>query len=384
MADSLNIVLLEPYSGGSHAAFNESLIEHSRHHYELITLPARKWKWRMRGAAIWFAQDGNNWMPLPSSKDGGGGGDRAVDLILTNDMLSVADLRALLPPHLASVPIVCYFHENQLTYPVPNEADRDYQYGMTNITSCLTADSVWFNSHYHLEAFLKAADSLLRRMPDFVPKRVADSIRSKSRVLYPPVDVPDELASPAKPTDRPLTILWCHRWEYDKNPEPFFEALLELDSRGLPFELVLLGEQFRTAPAVFESSWERLRRHIVHAGFMPDRQQYLQQLVQCDLVVSTAIQENFGIAVVEAILAGCQPLLPNRLAYPELIPEKWRRVCLYDGDDQLFERLHRAITGPGRLAPNDLQKLKVAVRGRFNAVQAVELLDNACLSVVDR
>ncbi len=104
----------------------------------------------MRGAAIWFAHQDDAWQSP--------GGGAAPDVILCNDMLSVSDLRGLLEPRLRDVSIVCYLHENQLTYPIPVEQDRDFQYGMTNITSCLAADAVWFNSRFHLEDFLAAED----------------------------------------------------------------------------------------------------------------------------------------------------------------------------------------------------------------------------------
>ena len=37
-------------------------------------------------------------------------------------------------------------------------------------------------------------------------------------------------------------------------------------------------------------------------------------------MLSTARHEFFGVAVVEALLAGCLPWLPDRLSYPELLP----------------------------------------------------------------
>ncbi|MGB2987990.1 MAG: DUF3524 domain-containing protein, partial [Phycisphaerae bacterium] len=86
--------MLEPYYGGSHAAFVDVLVQRSRHRITLATLPARKWKWRMRAAAIWFARDASEWM----RRDGG-----PIDVILVNDMLSVADLRALRPAELRMV-----------------------------------------------------------------------------------------------------------------------------------------------------------------------------------------------------------------------------------------------------------------------------------------
>ncbi len=367
MPRSLHVAILEPYYGGSHAAFVDALIAGSRHRCTLSTLPARKWKWRMRGAAIWFARDDRSWMTQ--------GGNGPIDLILVSDMLGVSDLRALLPVAMGSVPIVSFFHENQLTYPLPAHEERDFQYGMTNITSCLAADAVAFNSRFHLDDFLTAVTALLAKMPDYVPADVVLDIRRKSTVLSPPVCV-DPADRPAGPADKPWTILWCHRWEFDKNPEPFFDALIRLDEAGCGFDLVLAGQQFRTAPPVFEDAWDRLGRHIIHAGYIADRAAYVDLLRRCDLVVSTAIQENFGIAVLEAILAGCQPLLPNRLAYPEIIPPDLHEHCLFPSDDRLYPHLARVLDGPGRLSENARIWLQKSVENRFGARSAVPALDD--------
>lgn len=367
MTDKRNVAILESYYGGSHAAFVDTFVAHSRHRCRLATLPARKWKWRMRGAAIWFARNSGDWL-----FDANG---RAVDLILCSDMLSAADLRALLPPQCRAIPIACYFHENQLTYPLPDESQRDFQFGMTNVTSCLAADAVWFNSQFHRDDFLSAAAKLLHLMPDCVPEGIIDSISVKSEVLPPPVDVAQ--SRPNRLLKGSPTILWCHRWEFDKNPEPFFEAVLKLDRSGRDFKLVLLGEQFRTAPSVFADSWPQLEHHIVHAGFIPDRESYLNALSRCDFVISTAIQENFGIAVAEAVLCGCRPLLPNRLAYPELIPPELHESCLYEGDAALFDCLARLLAGKNALPDESMDSLQNWVFDRFGCANAVARLDQA-------
>ncbi|MBU0716605.1 MAG: DUF3524 domain-containing protein [Planctomycetes bacterium] len=367
-ADRLRVAVLEPYYGGSHAQFVDTVVRNSRHEYVVATMPARKWKWRMRGAALWFSREDNAWLGRASG-DG-------PDVILCNDMLSVADLRALLPRARRGIPIACYFHENQLTYPLPAEDERDYQYGMTNITSCLAADVVWFNSMFHLEDFLTAVGGLLAKMPDCVPPGIVEAIRQKSDVRPPPVDVASDDRRRQRGCAEPLAIVWPHRWEFDKNPEAFFDALLRLDEAGCDFRVVLLGEQFRTAPPVFESSWSRLKTHIVHAGFLPDRAAYLSILRGCDVVVSTAIQENFGIAVAEAILAGCQPLLPNRLVYPELVPEHLHADCLYSSDIDLFDRLRLLTEHSGVLERPCAKALQAHLREKCGVTRAVGRLDD--------
>jgi glycosyltransferase involved in cell wall biosynthesis len=357
------VLVLEPYYGGSHRAFVDTLQQHSRHTYEICSLPARKWKWRMRGAAIWFAQQLAGRSP-------------DVDLILTSDMLSVTDLRALLPAGWQGVPIACYFHENQLTYPLSEDDWRDYQFGFTNITSCLAADALWFNSQAHLDAFLAAAGELLACMPDHVPTALPEQIAERAVVLWPPVaGPPASLPPPERTSNPPIRILWSHRWEYDKNPELFFRTLFRLMDDGQDFRLILLGESFREAPAVFGEAWQRLQTRVLHAGFVPDRDAYWERLQSADIVASTAIQENFGISVVEAMLAGCWPVLPHRLSYPEILPNEFHTDCLYEDDNAFLPALANLLQNG--LDSLRLTRLQPAIREHHDVVSRTAALDAA-------
>jgi glycosyltransferase involved in cell wall biosynthesis len=94
---------------------------------------------------------------------------------------------------------------------------------------------------------------------------------------------------------------------------------------------------------------------VVARGFL-DRPDYEALVDRADVVVSAAKGENFGIAVVEAIAAGAWPVLPDALAYPEIIPVSHHNDCLY-GEGDLGKRLaeviaHRAAgaSAPGGLA----------------------------------
>ena len=60
MAGSMRVLCIEPFCGGSHGAFVGTLREGlSGFGVELtmLTMPARHWKWRMRGAVPWLRQE---------------------------------------------------------------------------------------------------------------------------------------------------------------------------------------------------------------------------------------------------------------------------------------------------------------------------------------
>jgi glycosyltransferase involved in cell wall biosynthesis len=116
----------------------------------------------------------------------------------------------------------------------------------------------------------------------------------------------------------------------------------------LDFRLALAGSNVRQQPEEFEAAKARLGERVVHFG-RAERSAYHRLLWDADIVVSTAIHEFFGIAVVEAIACDCFPILPKRLAYPELlsetfVPPEIRGRCLYRSFEGLVDRLTWALT----------------------------------------
>jgi glycosyltransferase involved in cell wall biosynthesis len=257
--------------------------------------------------------------------------------------MGLADFKALAGS--ACPPALVYFHENQLTYPLAPGEEMDYQFGFTDITTALAADMIRFNSRTHRQAFLDGLPGFLKMMPEYRPKWVIEAIRAKTAVLYPGCSFPPEISPPstAEAAGSPL-IIWNHRWEFDKNPEAFFEALDALVAREADFRLALLGENCQTVPKVFIRARERYGSRILHYGYEPSRSAYIEWLKRGTIVVSTAQQENFGIAVVEAVRYGCLPLLPARLAYPEVVPERFHPHVLYQDQEELNARLFDLAT----------------------------------------
>ncbi len=307
----MRILALEPYYGGSHAAFLNGWISQSCHDWTVIDLPPSKWKWRMRHSAVSMNELINQRSDPCAS----------FDLIFCSDMLNLAEFKGLAKPKIASLPTVIYFHENQFTYPVQVVAERDLHFGFTNVIAALAADQVWFNSDFHRNEFLSGAEKALKKMPDYQLLGSLKTINDKSIIAYPGIS--QMPSTNVKKTNTPVSILWVARWEHDKNPEDFFEAIKSLDEAGHDFRLTILGEEFRNSPDIFRKAKDQFGDRIKHYGFMPDRKDYLNAVASSDIVISTANHEFFGIAIVEAIACGVFPLLPKRLAYPELLPSEF-------------------------------------------------------------
>jgi len=336
MAGQLRILGLEPYFGGPHADFLEGLRSRSRHEWTLLVMPARRWRWRMHGAALHLAREA-----AALTRKG-------FDLVFAGDFLSAADFKALAPPAIGRLPIVTYFHENQLSYPLEPGQRRDPQYAFINLKTHLASAEAWFNSEFHRRAWLEAVRGLLAKMPDFVPPDLMDVLAAKSRVMPPGMNLAPFAEGRKRERGRPpLTILWNHRWQFDKNPEAFFEVLFFLADEGVPFRLAVVGEATRKWPAVFEQARRRLADRLVQFGYIPDRAAYERQVCRSDIVVSTALHEFFGLPVVEAAAAGCFPLMPARLSYPEIVPPEFHGTFFYRDERDLRVKLARLLAGKG-------------------------------------
>jgi len=134
-----------------------------------------------------------------------------------------------------------------------------------------------------------------------------------------------------------------------------------LDDVGCRFRLILAGEHFEEKPEEFNLAFQRYADRILHYGYAEDFEEYSRLLHRSNIIVSTSIHEFFGIAIMEAIYCGCHPLLPDRLTYPELIPEHLHRPLLhapvlYDSEDELFEILSSILKGDQRPLPPETLK----------------------------
>jgi glycosyltransferase involved in cell wall biosynthesis len=336
----LRLHLISPYHGGSHKAWAEGWQHRSRHSLTLHTLPDRFWKWRMHGGAITLARRFLTQNTMP-------------DLILATDMLDLTTFLALTRQQTANIPTAVYMHENQLTYPLPKDGrigpmrrqlgERDHHYAFINIASMLAADRVFFNSRYHLDSFFVALPNFLKHFPEYNELNAVSTLRHKSQVLPVGVDFSrlTQKKEPIPRNNKPL-ILWNQRWEYDKNPEAFFQALYAADEAGCDFEVALCGQQYGKRPSIFAEAIKKLGRRIIHVGHA-DLPTYRRLLWQASITLSTADHEFFGISLLEAIYCRTFPLLPARLSYPELLPAAFHDACFYENDEGLTDKLIWAL-----------------------------------------
>ncbi len=319
----MNVLVLSAYDAESHRRWHQGLVKHLSFSFTVMALPPRFFSWRIRGNAMsWALGHRDEFLA------------KKWDAIVATSMVDLATLKGLVPA-LAVVPTLVYFHENQFSYPVNHVAGapvRSIEPQIVTLYSALSAEQVVFNSSHNKITFLSGVAALLKKLPDEVPNNVIAVLEKKSMVIPVPLEASCFEWGGEKAKARPLTLLWNHRWEYDKGPERLFAVVQKLVKQApeMPLCFHIVGQQFRQEPAVFADLKALLTKAgwFGEWGFLPTPM-YQAVLVQSDIVLSTALHDFQGLAVLDAVAAGCTPLLPRRVAYPDFFAAQY----LYDSMD---------------------------------------------------
>jgi len=345
----MKILLLDAYDAASHrywrAAITDMLkdIEGDSIQWTELVLPPRYFSWRIRGNSLSWGKGEYDVLQSESL-------DKDFDLVIATSMVDLSALRGFIPK-LGLIPTLVYFHENQFSYPVGHNKQPAVEPQIVNLYAALCADKVVFNSEFNQQTFLKGAESLLKKLPDEIPKGLVQELSEKSSVLPVPIVevqdqgdlnntfiVKDTSNNQASLKQAPLKIVWNHRWEYDKGPERLLAFVKEVIAQDLIIELNIVGERFRNSPKAFDEIELLLKNNpqqqLKQFGFIESYQKYLKLLEESDFVLSTSLHDFQGLSVLQAVAKGCLPLVPNRMAYPQWFSSE---VCYPEADSEVQE-----------------------------------------------
>jgi len=311
----MKALLLSAYDAASHRVWRETLCAMlPQITWTTLCLPPRYFAWRVRGNSLSWA-----FKHRPALTDN-------HDFLLCTSMTDLSALRGFIP-QLGRLPTIVYCHENQFAYPenpftsVVNAVEPQ----MLSLYTALCADRLVFNSAWNRDSFLQGATALLRKLPDEVPDGLPERL-AQGIVLPVPLDASLWQARPAPSQPEVLTLVWNHRWEFDKGPALLLAIVEALIQRRVRFRLHLLGQRFRQAPPEFDTLQARLAHWHAetgicpgHTGHVAEQAVYRQLLASSDVVLSTALHDFQGLALQEASALGCAALAPARLVYPEYL-----------------------------------------------------------------
>jgi glycosyltransferase involved in cell wall biosynthesis len=133
-------------------------------------------------------------------------------------------------------------------------------------------------------------------------------------------------------------IVYPHRLAPDKGFDEFIDLLELLSLWQTPPKLLITaafppGQQYLAALTPY--------MNFVSLSIGKEEDGHLRDLASAKIVLSTAIQEGWGYAVLKAISVGCVPVLPNRAVYPELYEKCYRYDSLVAAETLIKEFLTR-------------------------------------------
>lgn len=153
-------------------------------------------------------------------------------------------------------------------------------------------DAIFVATHFHKNLICKFFDN----------QKQDSEIAKKIHVTGFPIFKPSVTSVTGPLPEKDDVIIFPHRYAPEKRPEVFRKM-----------RKLALGEHFQF-----------IETHQVCAN----KASYYKELSQAKYAVSFSTQETWGIAMQEAVLLGCIPVVPNRLSYTEMYPSLFK----YNGD----------------------------------------------------
>lgn len=157
-------------------------------------------------------------------------------------------------------------------------------------------DSVVVGSEYHKSVLLAE-----RQIPE-----------SKIRVIPWCVKVPGKYVG----IEKQKIVVFPHRLDMEKQPDVFRAVAEKFKTTHPDWQFICTKERFLS------------------------KDDYYELLSRSYIAVSCALLEMFGIAMVEATLLGCIPLVPDALAYREQYPDQFRYSDQADLERRLGEFMY--------------------------------------------
>lgn len=155
-------------------------------------------------------------------------------------------------------------------------------------------------------------------------------------------------------------VVFPHRLDADKGIETFIRIVVSLPEINFAVTVAQRQDILRANP------YYLALKKFQNVVFISNQStaNHLRTLSQSRVVLSCAKQENFGYAIMKAVLCGAIPVLPRRVCYPEFFAD----CFLYDNAQQAARLIKKYLSRDPDDKIEKLLRQRVNIIGRYSFV----------------
>jgi glycosyltransferase involved in cell wall biosynthesis len=266
----------------------------------------------------------------------------------------------VLAARLARVPVVCHVRERESSLPA--------------VVSKLLTAPLWAASRLVANSQATAAH-LTATWP---------RLRSRIRVVYNGVELPAAAAVISRVADSPRRIMVIGRLSPRKGQHIAVEAVARLREAGYDVTLELVGTAFRGYEWYVEqlTTLARDRKIAEHVTLTGYRSPAVEVFAEADIAVVPSLEEPFGTAAVEAMLAGRPLVVSDVGGLPEIVGADETGLVVPPGDAQALADAVASLLDDAGRATSMAARGNADVRDRFGIDRYLDELATQIAEVV--
>ena len=166
-----------------------------------------------------------------------------------------------------------------------------------------------------------------------------------------------------KPVEREELIVFPFRFHYEKGAYQWLQMIESISLRRPQLQFLILGGNSQPDRPFIEEKYKDIKAKIgdrLQWKKGLSKQDYYNELARAKVVVSFALQENFGYGILEAVTLGAHPVLPNRCSYPEIYPNEY----IYNTEEECYQKVFLFLD-----TPTDEDKMREITSNMNNSIE---------------
>lgn len=206
---------------------------------------------------------------------------------------------------------------------------------------------------------------------------------SRTAVVYNGVEVTDAMGGGKRAPDAPFTVGIVGQIGDWKGHDDLFAALALLQTRGVAFRCIVVGDGDAAYVARLRESADAggIAHSVTWRGYVPNVRAVYPEFDVC--VVPSRFEEPFGMVAVEAGLAGVPVIATRRGGLPEVVDDGVTGFLVApENPPELAERLLQ-LAADGALRERLGAAARARVRARFTADRMVREIEAHCRRAMD-